>query len=125
MLADNGDRARLAAEETPEVHWGFVNTAGEVFTAASAEELQRTIAVLAPVEWETGIASVPPRTQIHEIARMARRTLGGGQHLKSAIPDKHLRHDRLLLSSDAETSYQVVLFSLLHGKSSAHKRRLL
>jgi hypothetical protein len=55
-LAGNGDRARLAAEATPEGHWSFVNTAGEVFTAASAQELQRAIAVLAPEASGKGLA---------------------------------------------------------------------
>jgi hypothetical protein len=48
MLAGNDDRARIPAEATPEGHWSFVNTTGEVFIAASAEELQRAIALLAP-----------------------------------------------------------------------------
>jgi hypothetical protein len=54
--AGDGDRARLAAEATPEGHWRFVNAAEEVFTAASAQELRRALAVLAPEASGKGLA---------------------------------------------------------------------
>lgn len=40
--------AALAAHATPEGHWKFVNREGDVFTAASPDELARVGAVLAP-----------------------------------------------------------------------------
>lgn len=40
--------AALAAHATPEGHWKFVNRDGDVFTAASPDELARVGAVLAP-----------------------------------------------------------------------------
>jgi len=38
----------LAAHATPEGHWKFVNREGEVFTAASPEEMARVVRTLAP-----------------------------------------------------------------------------
>ncbi len=40
--------AALAAHATPEGHWKFVNRQGEVFTAATPDELARAAGVLAP-----------------------------------------------------------------------------
>jgi hypothetical protein len=40
--------AVLAAHATPEGHWKFVNRDGEVFTAATPEELQRVVPTLLP-----------------------------------------------------------------------------
>lgn len=40
--------AALAAHATPEGHWKFVNRDGEVFTAATPEELQRVLPTLLP-----------------------------------------------------------------------------
>jgi hypothetical protein len=40
--------AALAAHATPEGHWKFVNREGEVFTAATADELARVTSTLAP-----------------------------------------------------------------------------
>ncbi len=40
--------AALAAHATPEGHWKFVNRNGDVFTAASPEELQRVLPTLLP-----------------------------------------------------------------------------
>ena len=38
----------LAAHATPEGHWKFVNGKGEVFTAASPEEMSRVLKMLSP-----------------------------------------------------------------------------
>ncbi len=43
----NGASA-LAAHATPEGHWRFANSQGEVFTAANAAEIERALAVLLP-----------------------------------------------------------------------------
>lgn len=47
-----GDSAKgtsaLAAHATPEGHWRFANAQGEVFTAASAAEMERALATLLP-----------------------------------------------------------------------------
>jgi hypothetical protein len=40
--------AALAAHATPEGHWKFVNRDGEVFTAATPEELKRAVPILLP-----------------------------------------------------------------------------
>jgi len=43
-----GNGAALAAHATPEGHWKFVNRDGDVFTAATPEELQRVVPTLLP-----------------------------------------------------------------------------
>ena len=46
--------AVLAAHATPEGHWKFVNRDGEVFTAATPEELQRVVPTLLPEAGSSG-----------------------------------------------------------------------
>lgn len=47
-LPRDADSVALAAHATPEGHWKFSNAEGEVFTAASAEEMARVVKALAP-----------------------------------------------------------------------------
>ncbi|MGD9786185.1 MAG: hypothetical protein AB7E80_01000 [Hyphomicrobiaceae bacterium] len=53
-LPDDGKAIALGAHATPEGHWKFVNRDGEVFTAASKDEMARVTRSLAPDEVAAG-----------------------------------------------------------------------
>lgn len=62
----------LAAHATPEGHWKFVNSAGDVYTAGNADELARAIPALLP---ESAAGTVKPTLYITESTAFEQRAL--------------------------------------------------
>lgn len=97
----------LAAHVTPEGHWKFANKDGEVFTAASAEELKRVVPTLSPdapgdakislylsddtvFEGRALLKDLPPEADLYFVDgktsyRLTRRAQDGGEKLFAAL----------------------------------------
>jgi hypothetical protein len=102
--------AALAAHATPEGHWKFVNRNGDVFTAATPEELQRVLPTLLP-ETAPGsklgiylseetlfgdralLKELPAAATLYVVAGkdsypLIKRTMSGGAQLYAAVRPK-------------------------------------
>jgi hypothetical protein len=99
--------AVLAAHATPEGHWKFVNRDGEVFTAATPEELQRVVPTLLPEAGSGGklgiylsedtlyrdramLKDLPPDADLHVVVgsdsyRLIARAEAGASTLVAAV----------------------------------------
>lgn len=107
-LPDTGKEIALAAHATDVGHWRFVNRHGEVFTAATPDEMKRVASVLAPDAATTNVplqlyltedsvfagaahvADLPATARLHVVAGkqsfpLVRRPQGGGQGLHARV----------------------------------------